>query len=261
MNIINSKIDHGRAFDWGRTSDDYAKYRDIYPEEFYKKIIDRKLCIEGLRVLDFGTGTGVLPRNLYAYGAEWIGTDISSNQIAKARELSAGKNIEYYVASAEELDFEDNTFDLITACQCFFYFDHERLVHKLYRMLKPEGRILVLHMAWLPFEDQIAGESEKLVLKYNPNWSGAGETRHPIHIPACYNDYFHLTYHEEYDLHVRFTKESWNGRIKACRGIGATLSEEEIIKWEQEHIELLNRIAPDEFDVLHYAAITELTKR
>ena len=124
MNIIDPKIDNGRAFDWGRTSDDYAKYRDIYPEEFYKKIIDRNLCIEGQKVLDLGTGTGVLPRNMYRYGAKWTGIDISSNQIDKARELSVGKDIEYHVAAVEELDFEDNSFDVITACQCFFYFDH-----------------------------------------------------------------------------------------------------------------------------------------
>lgn len=32
--IQNENIDHGKAFDWGRTSSDYAKYRDIYPQEF-----------------------------------------------------------------------------------------------------------------------------------------------------------------------------------------------------------------------------------
>ena len=36
-----------KAFDWGRTSGDYAKYRDIYPDVFYKKIVDRGLCLEG----------------------------------------------------------------------------------------------------------------------------------------------------------------------------------------------------------------------
>ena len=261
LNIINKKIDNGRAFDWGRTSDNYAKYRDIYPEEFYKKIIDRNLCIESQRVLDLGTGTGVLPRNMYKYGAKWTGTDISGNQIAKALELSVGKDIEYFVVPTEELDFEDNTFDVITACQCFFYFDHDRIVKNLYRMLKPEGRILVLYMAWLPYESRIASESEKLVLKYNPNWSGSGETRRPVYIPPCYYDYFRLSYRDEYDIYVHFTKESWNGRIKACRGIGASLSEEEIRKWEKEHLEMLDRIAPDEFDILHYAAIAELTKK
>ena len=55
MEIKDSRIDDGKAFDWGRTSKDYAKYRDIYPEIFYKKIVDRGLCIEGQSVLDLGT--------------------------------------------------------------------------------------------------------------------------------------------------------------------------------------------------------------
>lgn len=85
MDIIDERIDAGKAFDWGRTSKEYAKYRDIYPEEFYKKIVDRGLCVKGQKVLDLGTGTGVLPRNMYKYGAEWVGTDISPEQIEQAK--------------------------------------------------------------------------------------------------------------------------------------------------------------------------------
>ncbi len=48
--------------------------------------------------------------------------------------------------------------------------------------------------------------------------------------------------------------------MKACRGIGASLTEKEISMWEQEHKTLLRQIAPDEFDILHYAAIAELKK-
>ena len=44
MEIRDSRIDSGKAFDWGKTSEDYAKYRDIYPDEFYRKIVDRGLC-------------------------------------------------------------------------------------------------------------------------------------------------------------------------------------------------------------------------
>ena len=88
MEIINKRIDGGKAFDWGRTSADYAKFRDIYPQEFYDRIISRKLCINGQNVLDVGTGTGVIPRNMYQYGAKWTGTDISENQIAQAEILS-----------------------------------------------------------------------------------------------------------------------------------------------------------------------------
>lgn len=100
MSITDSRIDKGRAFDWGRISDDYAKYRDIYPDEFYRKIINRNLCVDGQKVLDLGTGTGVLPRNMYEFGAEWTGTDISENQIEKAKTLSKGMNISYFALPA-----------------------------------------------------------------------------------------------------------------------------------------------------------------
>ncbi len=260
MEMKDQKIDGGKPFDWGRTSMDYAKYRDIYPQEFYEKILARGLCMQGQRVLDLGTGTGVLPRNLYRYGAKWIGTDQSENQIEQARRLSEGMEISYEAVPAEELDFPDESFDVVTACQCFWYFDHDRLMPKLYRMLKSEGRILVLYMAWLPYEDAIAGASEKLVLKYSPKWSGAWETMHPISIPNCYGEKFQLVYQEEFPLKVSFTRESWNGRMKACRGIGASLTEKEIAAWEREHRKLLEEIAPEQFEVRHYGAIAELKK-
>ena len=91
-------IDNGEAFDWGRASEDYAKYRDTYPDLFYETILELGLCQKGQRVLDLGTGTGVLPRHLSRYGATFVGVDISANQIAQARRLSEGLDIEYMVS-------------------------------------------------------------------------------------------------------------------------------------------------------------------
>ena len=48
--------------------------------------------------------------------------------------------------------------------------------------------------------------------------------------------------------------------MKACRGVGASLSEEEILLWEKEHMKMLEAIAPEEFFVKHYAAIAQLKK-
>lgn len=261
MIIEDKKIDGGKGFDWGKVSSEYAKYRDIYPQEFYRKIIDLGLCMDGQKILDIGTGTGVLPRNLYSYGGKWTGTDISAEQIEQAKKLSVGMNIDYSVSAAENIDFPDDAFDVITACQCFWYFNHDKIVPKLYRMLKPNGKLLILCMEWLPYEDEVAGKSEELVLKYSPEWSGAGETMHPIQIPDCYKSKFDIVHHEEYYLDVHFSRESWNGRMKACRGIGASLSEDELQEWETEHKRLLSEIAPEEFDVKHYAALAELKVR
>ena len=263
MEIKDDRIDSGKAFDWGKTSREYARYRDIYPEEFYKKIVDRSLCINGQRVLDLGTGTGVLPRNMYKYGAEWTGTDISPEQTRQAKILADASNIkiDFQAVPTEQLEFPARSFDVITACQCFWYFDHEKVMPKLAELLKTDGKLLILYMAWLPYEDRIAGASEELVLKYSPNWSGVGKTRHPIWIPEIVYEYFEMEDHEEYDLMVPFTKESWHGRMRACRGVGASLSEKELVKWDKEHRELLERIAPEQFEVLHYAALAVLNKK
>jgi hypothetical protein len=67
--------------------------------------------------------------------------------------------------------------------------------------------------------------------------------------------------HEEYDLMVPFTKESWHGRMRACRGVGASLNEEELARWDAEHRELLDKIAPESFEVKHYAAYALLKKK
>ena len=154
--MTNKKIDHGENFDFGRTSENYARFRDIYPPLFYEKIVSRSLCTASQCVLDVGTGTGVLPRNLYRFGADWTATDISENQIEEAKRLSreANMDIDFRVSSAENLDFPDSRFDVITACQCFWYFDYEKIAPLFHRILKPRGKLVVLCMEWLPFEDE-----------------------------------------------------------------------------------------------------------
>ncbi|MBO4864629.1 MAG: class I SAM-dependent methyltransferase [Eubacterium sp.] len=262
MEIRDERIDAGKAFDWGKTSKEYAKYRDIYPDVFYQKIADRGLCVSGQNVLDLGTGTGVLPRNMYRFGAKWTGTDISPEQIEQAKLLAAEENmdIDFMAVPTEQLDFPKESFDVITACQCFWYFDHEKVMPKLAELLKPDGKLVILYMAWLPFEDPIAGKSEEMILKYSPDWTGKGETRHQIWIPDVAYKYFEMSEHEEYDVNVPFTKEKWHGRVRASRGIGASLSEEKLAEWDTEHRALLDSIAPEEFEVLHYAALTVLKK-
>ena len=260
--IINENIDHGKAFDWGRASEDYAKFRDIYPEEFYKKITEAGLCIKGQRVLDLGTGTGVLPRNLYKYGAEFTGADISENQIMQARRLSkeAGMDIEYIVSSAEDIDFPDGNFDVITACQCYVYFDKSKLFPKIYKILKDAGYFCILFMAWLPEESEIASKSEGFVLKYNPSWSAHGMKRFIYDFPQEAEGLFEVSNSIYYDIPVFFTRESWHGRIKACRGIGASsLSPTEIVAWEKEHIEYVNML-PETFEIPHFASMLNLRR-
>ncbi len=254
-------IDGGVPFDWGRASVDYAKYRDIYPAEFYNKVIELGLCPPGGNVLDIGTGTGVLPRNLYSSGARFTGVDISPRQIAEAERLSrkAGQSIRFLAQPAEEINFPEQSFDAVTACQCFHYFDADTLAPKLRRLLKPGGLLGILNLEWLPDESEILAATEALVLKYSPAWSGAGYRRAPVQAPAwAARCGFATAQALGFDIAVPFTRESWNGRIRACRGVGASLSAEAVARFEAEHLAMLKALAPEEFTLPHHATMLVL---
>lgn len=151
--MINKNIDNSRDFDWGKTSGRLCQNTGIFTQrKCMIKFCHTGLCLKGQKVLDLGTGTGVIPRNMYKYGAEFVGADISENQIEQAKLLSVQQNmnIEYYTSPVEELDFPENTFDVVTAFTCFFYFDHETLIKMIRKILKPNGHLLIGYLAWLP---------------------------------------------------------------------------------------------------------------
>jgi hypothetical protein len=54
-----------------------------------------------------------------------------------------------------------------------------------------------------------------------------------------------------FDEHLPFTRDSWRGRFRACRAIGATLTPEQTDAFDREHDALLREIAPEHFTVLH----------
>jgi 2-polyprenyl-3-methyl-5-hydroxy-6-metoxy-1,4-benzoquinol methylase len=249
-----SAIDEGRVIDWGKTSTDYARHRPGPPDSFYRKLAALDVGLPGQRILDLGTGTGVLARQFARQGARVAGIDISEAQIDAARRLASEEHLEvdFHVAAAEELPTGDASFDVITANQCWLYFDKQRTLAECKRVLAENGLLVMSYFSWLPLHDPVAKASEELVLKFNPQWSAGGYTGHvksSLDPPEA--DWLTLRAMFFYDTPISFTRESWRGRIRACRGIGASLSEDEVRAFDEEHDKLLQKIAPPEFTVLH----------
>lgn len=246
-------IDPGRDIDWGKTSGDYALYRSGPPASFYERLRALGVGLPGQRVLDLGTGTGVIARQLARQGAQVVGVDLAAEQVATALKLSREEGLETgFVASpAEAAPFRSGVFDAITANQCWLYFDKIKTVEQVKRMLAPGGVLVTSHNCWLPREDAIAAASEALVLKHNPAWT-AGDWHGLIPpIPAWSRGLLRVRAHFWYDEPVPFTREAWRGRMRACRGVGATLAPEEVERFDREHAALLERIAPPEFAIVH----------
>ena len=256
-----NNIDKNNNFDFSKTSSDYANYRDIYPKEFYDCFINNGIGLKGTTLLDIGTGTGVIPRNIYKYGAKIIGTDISESQIEEAKKLSKDMNIEYYAQSAETLDFKPKSFDSISICQCIWYLDPKVLVETLNKLLKDDGKVIITYMAWLPNEDNVAKKTEELVLKYNPNWTGCNATRNFPYVPAELLEKFDIVKEDLFDSDIPFTIDSWAGRIRACRGTGAALDKETLEKFNKEHIEILQKTVKEPFIIKHFISYAILMKK
>jgi len=246
-------IDQGRSIDWSATSGDYAAFRPGPPDALFDRLQALGIGLPGQRILDLGTGTGVMARAFARRGAVAAGIDIAAGQIEAARRLAESEAlaIDFRVAPAEEPPFAERSFEAATANQCFLYFDCVRLLAALRRVLVPEGRLAISHFSWLPRLDPIARASEALILEFNPAWGGADFDGTIAPMPEGMPDDLVLEGFFWFDADVPFDRAGWLGRIRASRGVGATLSAEQVAAFDRAHAALLERIAPPSFTIKH----------
>lgn len=256
---MQDKLDHidaGRPIDWGATSHDYATYRPGPPDSFYEKLSALDVGLSEQRILDLGTGTGVLARQFAQQGAVVAGIDISAGQIEQAKQLAVQEKltVDFRVSPAETTPFKDNSFDAITANQCWLYFDAKKTISEVKRLLAKDGVLVISLFSWLPRIDNIAHQSEQLILKHNPVWNSNDWDGYIEPLPEWAQQDFYLKGFFYYDVPVPFTPESWRGRIRACRGVAAALNEAEVKQFDNEHEQLLKETASENFTVLHRVA-------
>lgn len=252
--LVNEKFDNGKAFDWGLTSEDYAKYRDIYPKKLYQRLKELGVANDGTSWLDLGTGTGVLPQNLYNEKASITAVDITVEQIeyAKNKAVENGWKINYIVSPAECTNLPDNSFDTITAAQCFFYFERETMIKEIKRLLKPNGKFIKVYLTYT-IDDEIASKSHSLVKEMNNSWTPSASSAKDM-----FDDLFPNRTTESFYCDIPFTRESWHGRMCACRGTLASMDKETFSKWDKAHREFLSS-CPEAFTIKHKAYITYFT--
>jgi ubiquinone/menaquinone biosynthesis C-methylase UbiE len=100
------------------------------------------------RGLDVACGTGQSSRMLAELVEAVDAVDASEAMLALAE---VSPRITYRLASAEELPFAGESFDLLTAGLAFHWFDRDRFLPEVHRVLRPAG-LLVIYNAWFTGE-------------------------------------------------------------------------------------------------------------
>jgi SAM-dependent methyltransferase len=234
---------------FGRTAEDYRRHRAGFPDAFFERIAAFGVGLPGQRLLDLGTGTGTLARGFATRGASVTGLDPSDDMLSQARALDAeaGVTVDYVTASAEATGLEDAAFDVVTAGQCWHWFDRPRAAAECMRLLKPGGALVIAHFDWLPLPGNVVEASEALMLEHNPDWIGAGGTgiyrRWPTDMAvAGFGDIESFSF----DVAVPYSHEAWRGRIRASAAIGASLADEKVPLFDEAHAAMLAERFPDD---------------
>jgi SAM-dependent methyltransferase len=94
------------------------------------------------RILDLGAGTGRLTERLLADGHRVLAIDPALPMLSR---LSGRLEIPVVAGVAEQLPVRDHVFDAVVVGQAFHWFDHQRAVPEIHRVLRPGG---VVGLVW-----------------------------------------------------------------------------------------------------------------
>jgi SAM-dependent methyltransferase len=168
-------VDPVAAAGFASAAEVYERARPSYPAEAVDWLVERTGLAPGRTVLDVGAGTGKLTRLLVPSGARVVAVE----PIAEMRALIRGA--ETVDATAEELPFAAGAADVVTVAQAFHWFDHERALPELHRVLRPGG-VLALVWTMRDLEDPVQRAVEDLLapLRGETPLQHVGHWREPL---------------------------------------------------------------------------------
>lgn len=126
---------------WERVSKIYTLFMsksDVMYDEVCKKLND---CIDKRAdVLELACGTGQITYRMADKAKSWIATDYSENMIEEAKKRNSDSHIEFCVADATNLKYENHKFDMVVIANALHIMPNpDMALVEIKRVLKPEG--------------------------------------------------------------------------------------------------------------------------
>jgi SAM-dependent methyltransferase len=133
-----SRIDPVAAAGFGSAAEVYERARPSYPSEAIDWLLEQRGVASGETIVDLGAGTGKLTRLLAPSGARVVAVE----PIAEMRALiDVGEAVD---GTAEDIPMPDASVALVTVAQAFHWFDLDRALPEIHRVLRPGGNLALV---------------------------------------------------------------------------------------------------------------------
>ncbi|HEY6295814.1 MAG TPA: class I SAM-dependent methyltransferase [Streptosporangiaceae bacterium] len=139
-----------RGSSFGAAANAYAEHRPGYAEAAVRWALEPVWVRRPLRVIDLGAGTGKLTATLIRLGAEVIAVEPDPNMLALLRRDM--DSVRALSGRAEEIPVPDGSADAVVVGQAMHWFDLDRALPEIARVLSPGG---VLAGLWNVDDDRV----------------------------------------------------------------------------------------------------------
>jgi SAM-dependent methyltransferase len=151
----------------------YERGRPGYAPEAVAWVCERLGIVPRHTVLDLAAGTGKLTRDLVPTGARVIAVEPLDEMRGELERVVSG--VEALKGTAEDIPLEDGSVDAVVCAQAFHWFDPERALPEIRRVLRPGGGLALLYNS-RDLEDRVQKKLDEMLDPYR----GAVE-RHWVH--------------------------------------------------------------------------------
>jgi len=128
------------GFDSGAEA--YERGRPSYPDEAIAHLVDVLHLGPGRRVLDLAAGTGKMTRLLAPSGVDLVAVEPVPGMRAAFHDAVPG--VEILDGAAEAIPLPDASVDAVVVAQAFHWFDGEKALAEIDRVLRPGGGVALV---------------------------------------------------------------------------------------------------------------------
>ncbi len=196
--------------------EDYSLYRPSYPNQLIHILQETYSLRPEHTIADVGAGTGILTELLLQNKNKVLAVEPNDRMREVCEQkLSVYPNFHSIKGTAESMDIEGNSIDLITCAQSFHWFDYGKTIPEFQRILKEDGIIALIWNERKHTEDGLMFQYENLLNDYCEEYKDINHKKLSYELFQTLFPDRDIKVHK-IDNHQDMNLESFKGRLRSC---------------------------------------------